>query len=135
MKGGRDESGTWVTVRVHPALDDAVIAALFEMARRIQEVGETVVTHVASQQQADALERRRLQRAPTPRSDRTACSVDWSEQWKTGIRAQVLGGLTVAPPWLAGDLDPARSIVIEPGMAFGTGEHATTRGVFASCSR
>ena len=126
------ESGTWVTVRVHPGTRrDAVIAALFESgAQGIQEVGETVVTHVASQQQADALERAALA-ASADAEVRTAplALVDWSEEWKTGIRAQVLGGLTVAPPWLAGDLDPARSIVIEPCMAFGTGEHATTRGV------
>jgi ribosomal protein L11 methyltransferase len=126
------EPGTWVTVRVHPgSRRDAVIAALFESgAQGIQEVGETVVTQVASQEQADALGRAavaassdaEVYTAPLP-------PVDWSEQWKTGIRAQVLGGLTVAPPWLAEDLDPARTIVIEPGMAFGTGEHATTRGV------
>jgi ribosomal protein L11 methyltransferase len=36
--------------------------------------------------------------------------------------------LTVAPPWLAGGLDRRRSIVIDPGMAFGTGDHASTRG-------
>ena len=56
-------------------------------------------------------------------------NVDWSEEWKRGLRAQALGALTVAPPWLADGLDPARTIVIDPGMAFGTGEHATTRGV------
>jgi ribosomal protein L11 methyltransferase len=126
------EPGAWVTVRVHPgSRRDAVIAALFESgAQGIQEVGETVVTQVASQEQADALGRAALaasadaevQTAPLAR-------VDWSEQWKTGIRAHVLGDLTVAPPWLADDLDPARAIVIEPAMAFGTGEHATTRGV------
>src|SRR4051812_7715864 len=37
--------------------------------------------------------------------------------------------LTVAPPWLSADLDPRRTIVIDPAMAFGTGEHQTTRGV------
>ena len=40
-----------------------------------------------------------------------------------------LGSLVVAPPWLVEGRDPARTIVIDPGMAFGTGEHATTRGV------
>ena len=126
------EIGTWVTVRVHPGSNrDAVIAALFESgAQGIQEVGESIVTQVASQALAEELEQAALaassdavvSTAPLP-------DVDWSEQWKQGIHAQVLGGLTVAPPWLAGDLDPERSIVIEPGMAFGTGEHATTRGV------
>jgi ribosomal protein L11 methyltransferase len=45
------------------------------------------------------------------------------------VSAHELAGLTVAPPWLADRYDPARTIVIDPGMAFGTGEHATTRGV------
>jgi ribosomal protein L11 methyltransferase len=40
-----------------------------------------------------------------------------------------LGTLTVTPPWLAAGRDPATTIVIEPAMAFGTGEHPTTRGV------
>lgn len=126
------ESGTWVTVRVHPGSHrDAVIAALFEGgAQGIQEVGESIVTQVESQEIADALERAALAASgDAVVSTAPLANVDWSEQWKKGIHAQVLGRLTVAPPWLAGDLDPAHSIVIEPGMAFGTGEHATTRGV------
>jgi ribosomal protein L11 methyltransferase len=39
-----------------------------------------------------------------------------------------VGAHTVTPPWLAGDFDPARTVVIDPGMGFGTGEHETTRG-------
>ena len=34
-----------------------------------------------------------------------------------------------APVWLADGRDPSRTIVIEPQMAFGTGEHEMTRGV------
>jgi ribosomal protein L11 methyltransferase len=125
-------SGTWVTVRVHPgSRRDAVIAALFEGgAQGIQEVGESIVTQVESQEIADALERAALDASDDAVvSTEPLANVDWSEQWKKGIHAQVLGDLTVAPPWLATGLDPARSIIIEPGMAFGTGEHATTRGV------
>ena len=33
----------------------------------------------------------------------------------------------MAPPWLASGRDAARTIVIDPAMGFGTGEHETTR--------
>jgi ribosomal protein L11 methyltransferase len=122
----------WVTVRVLPGADrDGVSASLFEAgAMGVQELDDMLLTQVASQDEADAIVRAVLAEHPDARaSTETLPNVDWSEQWKRGIRAQELGGLTVTPPWLAGGLDPARTIVIEPAMAFGTGEHATTRGV------
>ena len=45
------------------------------------------------------------------------------------VQAHDLGAFVITPPWLAHHYDPARTIIVEPGMAFGTGEHATTRGV------
>jgi ribosomal protein L11 methyltransferase len=52
---------------------------------------------------------------------------DWHERWREFHRPLVLGDrLTVRPPWEppgATELD----IVIDPGRAFGTGAHATTR--------
>src|SRR5262249_39385297 len=54
---------------------------------------------------------------------------DWSERWKQSLTAQRVGRLTITPPWLASELDPKATIVIEPAMAFGTGDHATTRSV------
>jgi ribosomal protein L11 methyltransferase len=48
---------------------------------------------------------------------------DWS-QWQQHFRRLVIGpDLAVAPPWAAEEGD----LVIEPGLAFGTGEHPTTR--------
>ncbi len=52
---------------------------------------------------------------------------DWAERWREFHRPLVLGAaLTVRPPW-----EPpgpsALDIVIDPGQAFGTGAHATTR--------
>jgi ribosomal protein L11 methyltransferase len=131
-------SSSWVTVRINPgSRREAVIAALFDNgAQGIQEVGQLVVTQVPSQADADTLVCAALGASADARVDTEPLQmVDWAEQWKTGIHAQSLGGLTVAPPWLARDLDPARSIIIEPGMAFGTGEHATTRGVIRLMQR
>lgn len=52
---------------------------------------------------------------------------DWAERWRQFHRPLVLEGrLTVRPPWER----PARTpldVVIDPGRAFGTGAHATTR--------
>jgi ribosomal protein L11 methyltransferase len=52
---------------------------------------------------------------------------DWSEQWKSLIRSVDVGRLWVGPPWEADKApqDKVR-IVIEPKMAFGTGDHPTT---------
>ncbi|MEO7084421.1 MAG: 50S ribosomal protein L11 methyltransferase [Gemmatimonadaceae bacterium] len=127
-----DPAAGWVTVRIVPGADrDGVSGSLFDAgAMGVQEIGDALLTQVASQDEADEIVRAVLAQHPDARATTELLpSVDWSEQWKRGIRAQELGRLTVAPPWLAEGLDPARTIVIEPAMAFGTGEHATTRGV------
>jgi ribosomal protein L11 methyltransferase len=62
----------------------------------------------------------------------TVADEDWAEAWKAGFsRIVVSEQLVVAPPWAAepGDL------IIEPGMAFGTGEHPTTLACLAAVSR
>jgi ribosomal protein L11 methyltransferase len=50
----------------------------------------------------------------------------WEERWRVFHRPVRAGGLWIGPPW---EVAPAgeRSIVIDPGQAFGTGAHATTR--------
>ena len=55
--------------------------------------------------------------------------VDWSEAWKEGLEALVVSErLVVRPPFVSARLAPGqREIVIEPGQAFGTGAHASTR--------
>jgi ribosomal protein L11 methyltransferase len=45
------------------------------------------------------------------------------------VSAHRVGELTIAPPWLAPEHDPTKTIIVDPAMAFGTGEHPTTRGV------
>jgi ribosomal protein L11 methyltransferase len=55
---------------------------------------------------------------------------DWSESWKRGLQPRRVGKkFVVAPTWTDPQLrEGDRLIVIDPEMAFGTGEHATTRG-------
>jgi ribosomal protein L11 methyltransferase len=57
----------------------------------------------------------------------TEIADDWGERWRAFHVPLVLGGaLTVRPPWEPPG-DTALDIVIDPGQAFGTGAHATTR--------
>lgn len=58
---------------------------------------------------------------------------DWLAKWKEGFHPFDVGTrLIVTPPWAVNDLSPERKgarhlVIIEPGLAFGTGFHATTR--------
>lgn len=54
---------------------------------------------------------------------------DWAERWKRFHHPLLLGGrLYVRPPWEEPALRPrVTELVIDPGQAFGTGTHATTR--------
>lgn len=57
---------------------------------------------------------------------------DWGETWKRSFHRLVISErLAVSPPWeaLPGDL------IIEPGLAFGTGEHPTTRACLEGVAR
>ena len=55
--------------------------------------------------------------------------VDWSRAWRAGIRATVVSErLVIRPSFVSHPLGPGqREVVIDPGTAFGTGEHASTR--------
>ena len=51
---------------------------------------------------------------------------DWEDRWKAFHRPVRVGRLWVGPPWEQPDED-ALAVVIDPGRAFGTGAHPTTR--------
>ncbi|HZZ86188.1 MAG TPA: 50S ribosomal protein L11 methyltransferase [Anaeromyxobacteraceae bacterium] len=52
---------------------------------------------------------------------------DWGEAWKEGLTAFSVGRVFVRPSWIEAPV-PAGSVevVLDPGMAFGTGTHPTT---------
>ena len=53
---------------------------------------------------------------------------DWLEEWKQNWQPVEVGRFIIAPPWSElGEIHDRIVIRIEPGMAFGTGTHETTR--------
>jgi ribosomal protein L11 methyltransferase len=54
---------------------------------------------------------------------------DWSSSWKQYWQAQPIGDrLIINPAWLSLPTDPDRIVLqLDPGVAFGTGTHATTQ--------
>lgn len=126
----------WVSVKASPSSGEpmqraALMQAFFEAgAQGVHEDGARLVTHFPPGTDLDTVERV-LRAADREVIIETADvpAVDWTEAWKGSVDAHQVGSLVVTPPWLADQYEPATTIVIDPGMAFGTGEHATTRGV------
>jgi ribosomal protein L11 methyltransferase len=111
--GARIDSNRPATIRAHvPALDDGSI-------RRATETVESALGHL----QAFGL------RPIGELRTRVVDEDDWAEAWKQHVHVQHLGRrLVIKPSWLryrrAGD---EVVIDLDPGMAFGTGLHPTTR--------
>jgi ribosomal protein L11 methyltransferase len=75
------------------------------------------------------LPRARLQRAEVP-------DVDWVARFREGFRAFDAAGFLVTPPWgdrssaphpSSGPSRPHVTLIVDPGRAFGTGTHESTR--------
>jgi ribosomal protein L11 methyltransferase len=130
---GERRVAPWHAVRVRATGEarELATAALFAAGSQgVLEEADAILTHFPPEADVAQVRAAVLDAAPgvdveLGKTDGT----DWAEAWKTRVRMHELGSLVVAPPWLADGRDPARTIVIDPGMAFGTGEHATTRGV------
>ncbi len=72
-----------------------------------------------------------LPKAAAPEvSWRWQANEDWAAKWREGLAPrQVTERIVVKPTWTEWEARPGQVVVdIDPQMAFGTGEHATTRG-------
>ena len=124
------EQQPWIAVRIEGATDrDAVVQALFDGGSLgVQDEGGAIITHFPPGHDVEAVAARAREADPGVRIlTSEAPPADWST-WRASVNAHRLGKLTISPPWLADPADPM-TVVIDPAMAFGTGEHATTRGV------
>lgn len=60
---------------------------------------------------------------------RSVDDADWSEAWKRDYVPQRIGRVVIVPSWLEEPIGPDEvALLLDPGMAFGTGLHPTTRG-------
>jgi ribosomal protein L11 methyltransferase len=69
-------------------------------------------------------------------SVREVAEHDWLEEWKQNWQPVEAGRFVIAPPWSTIANKPDRIVIrIEPGMAFGTGTHETTRLCLAAIEK
>jgi ribosomal protein L11 methyltransferase len=100
--------------------DDLILSGYFDRPPNLEVVRAALI---------DALRIYNLE--PASLIDLTTREVpdrDWLAEWKKDWQPVEVGRFVIAPPWSEITNAPARIVIrIEPGMAFGTGTHETTR--------
>ena len=123
---------------VSAAEEDAATAALWEIGTTGIEVRPAGEDHVALlayfpdapdlratlSRALDSLPAARVQPAEVP-------DVDWVARFRDGFRAFDAAGFRITPPWEDPSSStlpvPADVLIVDPGRAFGTGTHESTR--------
>lgn len=142
---GEEPKFTEISILTHAEAAEGVSDVLREVgaagvAEEIRPLNVRVVAYVpedadletkvrAIRQRLAALERQGLRIGPGTVGLRTLEAKAWSEAWKDHFQVlKIPPGLVVAPSWEG--YEPAEGefvVTLEPGAAFGTGGHATTR--------
>ena len=115
-----------VAVRVRAADAEIARARLLELAPEgFEEVGSGEAVELALYLDAGAEEMVRAAFADAEVAS-TPVEAGWDVRWRSFHRSTSAGGLWIGPPWER----PPRgeiAVVVDPGRAFGTGAHPTTR--------
>lgn len=143
MSTPKEKPNAWyaLDVELEPAAREAVEYALMEagaLGTETTETADSTITgyfaDVPSRERvrAELFEALRIYELPSSSvrdmSVREIEERDWLGEWKQSWQPVEIGRFIIAPPWSDIADRPDRLIVrIEPGMAFGTGTHETTR--------
>ena len=145
MSGAKEQPELWyaLDVDLEPAAREAVEYALMEAGALGTETGDEsdgvlrITGYFAStpdreRVRSELFEALRIYDLPSSSvrdmNVREVAQRDWLEEWKQNWQPVEIGRFVIAPPWSNHDDVHDRLIIrIEPGMAFGTGTHETTR--------
>jgi len=133
-------------VEIEPAAHEAVEYALMEAGALGTETTDAKVTGYFSEVpnrefiRSELIEALRIYELPSSSvrdmSLREIENRDWLEEWKKNWQPVEIGRFIIAPPWTElADTHDRIVIRIEPGMAFGTGTHETTRLCLAAIEK
>ena len=121
-------------VRVARAHADVVLAELLELVPggvEERDVGDDVIEYGVYGSEGELPGLPDLQAAAGPalvQITTEEVADDWAERWRAFHRPVEVGGrLLVRPPWSPPPAGDAIDLVIDPGQAFGTGAHPTTK--------
>jgi ribosomal protein L11 methyltransferase len=113
-----------IAVRVPIEHAEEARARAFELApggfEEAEAEGGLTLVFYATAEAAEAIE------AAFPGAGTTPVDPGWEDRWRSFHRPARAGGLWIGPPWE--HPEPGEpTVVIDPGRAFGTGAHPTTR--------
>ncbi|MBI4686744.1 MAG: 50S ribosomal protein L11 methyltransferase [Nitrospirae bacterium] len=127
-----------VTIGVHPENAETVSSMLFDLGCNcIEEKEKELISYFPSETDTAGIEEamRETQQglssaglfSEIPYTIEEIASVDWNETWKKGIEPVPVGKrLIMLASWHSYDGERER-VIIDPGMAFGTGHHPSTK--------
>ncbi len=145
MSGAKEQTDGWygVDVDLEPDACEAVEYALMEAGALGTETGDEsggliriagYFAQIPDRERIrhELLEALRIYELPSSSvrdmNVREVAQRDWLEEWKQNWQPVEIGRFIIAPPWSDfGEVHERLIIRIEPGMAFGTGTHESTR--------
>jgi len=114
------ELGSNGIVTLNENFDSVTLGAYFDQTKNAEMIKHAVELELARAGRSDQLTGISISEIPNQ---------DWMQKWKEGFEAIEVGErLVVAPSWkIPANRATRKLIQIDPGMAFGTGTHETTR--------
>ncbi len=125
---------TWYAIEVRSDADRHEAVAAWLVGRTGHAVEErpdgTIVSFALNLNAAEALARDlRVAHGPGIQTTHTLLpEVDWGTAWRAGLGVRRVGRVSIVPSWIEHEPDSGEVIVtLDPEMAFGSGEHGSTR--------